>query len=120
MPEQSPVNDSASLQGAFGEMVPFGDPAWYQEWNVPYYNDSHRRFRAEIRAFVEENIMPFCHEWDENKALPKELFRKCAQAGMLAGVIGAPWPAEYADYPRIIGGIKPEEVSSLTRTEELN
>lgn len=22
---------------AFGELVPYGDPAWYQEWHSPYY-----------------------------------------------------------------------------------
>ena len=53
--------------------------------------------------------MPFCHEWDEARALPKDLFKKCAQAGFLAGVLGAPWPKEYADYP-IAGGVTHAEV----------
>ena len=56
--------------------------------------------------------MPFCHEWDEARALPLDLFRKCAKAGFLAGVIGPPWPAEFADYP-IMGGLKPEEVCTF-------
>lgn len=94
--------------------MPFGDPCWYQDWNVPYYNESHIRFRREMRAFVEEHIMPFCHEWDEARALPKDLFRKCAKAGILAGVIGPPWPKKYADYP-VIGGIKHEEVSKFKK-----
>jgi len=105
----SVVDDSR----CFGEMVPFGDPCWYQDWNLPYYTESHRRFRKEMRAFVEENIMPFCHEWDEAKSLPRDLFQKCAKAGFLAGVIGPPWPKEFADYPRIIGGIKPEEFDAF-------
>ena len=51
--------------------VPFGDPYWYQDWNSPYYNDSHVKWRDALREFVEKEIMPFCHEWDEKKAVPK-------------------------------------------------
>lgn len=54
-------------------MIPHGDPSWYQEWHSPYYNDAHRRWRAAIRAFVDKEIMPFVHEWDEKKAMPMEL-----------------------------------------------
>ena len=82
----------AGLTGPFGEMVPFGDPTWYQDWNSPYYNDSHRRFRTAIRAFVEKEITPFCHEWDEAKAIPRKLWEKCYEAGWLPAVAGAPWP----------------------------
>lgn len=46
----------------FGEQIPYGDPAWYQGANSPYYNDSHRKFRAAIREFVDKEIMPNCHE----------------------------------------------------------
>jgi cytochrome b involved in lipid metabolism len=28
---------------AFGELVPFGDPNWYQDFHSPYYNESHRK-----------------------------------------------------------------------------
>jgi hypothetical protein len=65
--------------------------AWYRSWNSPYYNESHHTFRAKIRAFTEKEIMPFCHEWDEAKTLPKELFEKAAAAGWLPVCVGA-WP----------------------------
>ncbi|CAJ0756400.1 11769_t:CDS:1, partial [Entrophospora sp. SA101] len=42
--------------------------------------------------FVEKEIMPYAYEWDEAKRIPKELFIKMADAGILAGVVGAPWP----------------------------
>jgi hypothetical protein len=29
-----------------------------------------------MREFVDKEIMPFCHEWDEEKAIPKELWAK--------------------------------------------
>ena len=42
----------------FGELVPYADPSWYQGWNSPYYNDSHRRFRAAMREIVEKDWKP--------------------------------------------------------------
>jgi len=93
---------------AFGEQIPYGDPTWYQEWESPYYNESHRRFRAAVREFCEKNINPFCHEWDEAKKLPKELYKKMYEAGILPGVAGSVWPTKYVG-ANIAGGVKPEE-----------
>lgn len=40
--------------------------------------------------------------------MPRDIWRKCAEAGWLAGVIGAPWPTKYAG-TKIAGGVLPEE-----------
>ena len=40
---------------------------------------------------METEIMPHTHEWDEKKSLPLELYKKTYQAGILPGVVGAPW-----------------------------
>jgi alkylation response protein AidB-like acyl-CoA dehydrogenase len=50
-----------------------------------------------VRGFVEKEVMPFCHEWDEAKKIPNELFIKAAKAGLLASVIGHADP-EYIPY----------------------
>lgn len=47
----------------FGDGRPFGDPDWYQRWHTPYYNESHKRLRAEVREWVTNEIEPNCHEW---------------------------------------------------------
>jgi len=96
----------------YGEGIPYGDQAWYAGWNTPYYKESHRKFRNAMRAFVDEHIAPYTHEWDEAKQMPKELFAKCAQAGWLAGVIGAPWRTEYAG-DKLAGGIAPNEFDAF-------
>lgn len=96
----------------FGDMVPFGDPNWYQEWRSPYFNESHIRLRKAMREFTEKEIMPFTHEWDENKTLPKELYRKAYEAGWLAGVAALPWPTKYVG-DKIAGGVKPEEFDAF-------
>ena len=66
-------------------------PSWYGKFNSPYYSESHVAFRAKVRAFVETEIMPHTHEWDEKKSLPLELYKKTYEAGILPGVVGAPW-----------------------------
>jgi len=101
------IEDSAECD-PYGDLVPFGDPLWYQEFYSPYYKDSHRRLRAFMREFVDAKVMPFCHEWDENKRIPKELFQECAKAGILPGVTGGPWNQAHSDAPPP-AGIKPEE-----------
>lgn len=101
--------EASGAPAAFGELVPHGDPSWYQEWHSPYYTDSHRRFRAAMREFVEREMMPHCHEWDEARQLPRELYTKAFQAGWLPGVCGRPWPVDLAG-SAIAGGVKPEEV----------
>lgn len=50
-----------------------------------------------MRAFVEAEIMPFTHEWDESKSLPLELYKKTYEAGILPGVVGAPWAGGMGD-----------------------
>src|SRR5690606_33712348 len=97
----------------FGEMVPFGDPAWYQGWKSPYFNESHIRFRKAMREFVDKEITPYCHEWDEARALPKEFYKKVADAGILPCVCGPPWPSKYVDDIKLPGGLKPEEYDAF-------
>jgi alkylation response protein AidB-like acyl-CoA dehydrogenase len=108
--EQGPSSQNMaikSLPEVFGEMIPFGDPVWYQGWYSPYFTDSHRRFRAAMRHWVEREIIPYCFEWEEQKHLPPQIHLKCAEAGWLPGVIGF-WPTEYVGR-EIMGGVKPEE-----------
>uniref|UniRef100_A0A1D1Y850 Long-chain specific acyl-CoA dehydrogenase, mitochondrial n=1 Tax=Anthurium amnicola TaxID=1678845 RepID=A0A1D1Y850_9ARAE len=104
--EETP-QEAASGEGPFGDLVPHGDPYWYQDFHSPYYNDSHRRVRAEVRKFVEAEITPHTFEWDEAKKIPQELFIKAGKAGILPGVCGAPW-AKYTDI-KPIGGVKADE-----------
>ncbi|CAG8575653.1 2229_t:CDS:2 [Funneliformis caledonium] len=101
-------SESASVDGPFGDLVPFGDPYWYQDFYSPYYNDSHRRVRAAVRKFVETEIMPYTFDWDEAKKIPQELFIKAGKVGILPAVCGAPWPGKYTDI-QPIGGVKVEE-----------
>ena len=39
-----------------------------------------------MRLWTEKHAMQNCHQWDENKALPREIFLKAAEAGILQGL----------------------------------
>lgn len=54
------------VAGVFGEGIPYGDPYWYnKQFKSPFYHAGHEEFRAKVRAFVEKEIRPFVHQWDE-------------------------------------------------------
>ena len=77
--------------GAFGDLVPFGDPSWYQRFNSPYYTASHVAWRARMRAFVDEHVVARLHEMEGLSAPPAELLEAAGAAGVLAASVGPPW-----------------------------
>ena len=92
----------------FGEQVPYGDAPSCQGWHSPYYQPHHHTYRAAIRAFVDAHIMPNCHDWDEAKEMPRSLFTNMAEAGILQGVCGPPWPTALVG-DKLAGGLRPEQ-----------
>jgi alkylation response protein AidB-like acyl-CoA dehydrogenase len=79
----------------FGEGVAFGDPSWYQSYNSPYYDDSHKKLRKLFREFTDEHLMSEVHDWDEAGAIPKEVYMEAGKVGCLPLCVGKPWPEKY-------------------------
>lgn len=63
-----------------------------------------------MREWVEKELTPFAHEWDEAGFLPPEIRKKAAF--WLPSVIGY-WPKEYLGNAQVIGGLKPEEFDAF-------
>jgi len=82
---------------AFGDIVPYADPSWYQTYHSPYYNETHVALREEIREWVEEKLMPNVTEWEEAKKVPDEIFRDLGERGYLAGLLGMHYPTQFTD-----------------------
>jgi citronellyl-CoA dehydrogenase len=61
----------------------------------PFYNADHEAFRDVVRRFVQKEIEPYAHEWDEAGTFPRELYRKAAEIGLL----GLGFPEEYGGTP---------------------
>ncbi|KXS22201.1 hypothetical protein M427DRAFT_106591 [Gonapodya prolifera JEL478] len=72
----------------FGDLAAFCEPSWYQDFYSPYYTDSHRKFRAWIRSWVSQNIVPHGEEWEESAQrhgtyAPHSLWLEAGKAGIL-------------------------------------
>jgi len=82
--------------GLFGSDVPFAEPPDLRGEFSPFYSEDHRAWRAKVRKFVEEEILPHCEEWDELGEFPGQELRRKAYA---AGIYGAMWPREFGGTP---------------------
>lgn len=102
----------------FGDGNPFSDPGWYQAYNSPYYNDTHKKLRKFFRDYVEENLMANVHEWDEAGVIPKEIYKAAGENGTIALCIGRPWPKEYiGECP---WGFEPDYFHELIMYDEIS
>ncbi|GAA5999460.1 hypothetical protein JCM5350_001110, partial [Sporobolomyces pararoseus] len=70
----------------FGDLIPFGDPAWYQDWSSPYYKPSHYKVRRAIREFTDTYLTPNAYEWDQKKEIPPEEYKRIADHGILCAI----------------------------------
>lgn len=106
----------------FGDLVPFGDPSWYQGYSSPYYNESHVALRNEVRQWVESEIEPYVTEWDEAKQVPASIYKQLGERGYLAGLLGGVgYPAHLAKYK--VKSVAPEHwdhFHELIITDELS
>ncbi|GAB7355389.1 hypothetical protein MBLNU459_g5910t1 [Dothideomycetes sp. NU459] len=82
------AHEEAEALDQFGEMIPGADPNWYQSYHSPYFNQTHADLRAEVRQWVEDDIMPNVTEWDEAKKVPDSIYQAMGERGYLAGLLG--------------------------------
>ena len=80
--------DEEEAMDQFGSMIPYADPSWYQSYHTPYFNQTHADLRAEVREWMEEEIMPNVTEWDEAKKVPDSVYKAMGEKGYLAGLLG--------------------------------
>lgn len=90
------------LPNVFGELVPWGDPNWYQGWSSPYYNETHVKFRNQVREFCNKELIPNVHRWDESKKIPKTFLAAAAKVGVLQIIVGVGWPEKYCAMPSTV------------------
>jgi acyl-CoA dehydrogenase len=55
------------------------------------FREEHELFRSSVRKFIEKEIAPFHRQWEEEGIVPRELWLKAGEAGMLCCTI----PEEY-------------------------
>ena len=79
--------------------------------DAPFEGDldaSHHMFRAACARFVRDEVAPHAHAWEEAEALPPDLWRRAADAGLLG-------PA----FPQALGGGGGDVLHLVVSTEAL-
>ena len=74
----------------------------------PFYNAEHEAYRGVVRRFVEREIEPYAHQWDEAGEFPRMLYEKAAAIGLL----GLGFPEQY-------GGIEADSFMWIVAVQEL-
>jgi acyl-CoA dehydrogenase len=55
------------------------------------FREEHEMFRDTVRKFIEKEIAPYHAQWEKDKIVPRDLWRKAGEAGMLCCTV----PEEY-------------------------
>jgi acyl-CoA dehydrogenase len=74
----------------------------------PFYTAEHEAYRDVVRRFVQKEIEPYAHAWDEAGEFPRALYLKAAEIGLL----GLGFPEEY-------GGIPADQFMRIVASQEL-
>ena len=72
------------------------------------FTPEHEMFRDLVRRFVQDEITPHVDEWEEREEIPRELFRRMGELGLL----GIEYPTQY-------GGAEADFWMTVVLTEEL-
>ena len=51
------------------------------------YNDDHEAFRQTVRRFMQEEVAPHAAQWSEDKIVPKSLWPKAGELGLLCPTV---------------------------------
>ncbi|KAK6333065.1 hypothetical protein TWF718_010889 [Orbilia javanica] len=120
-PTTSSAEPAVTVLDTYGDLIPYGDPGWYQSYHSPYYKASHAALRAEVREWITNDIEPYVTEWDEARSVPDSVFKTMGERGYLAGLLGVKYPVEYTD--RRVASVPAEEwdhFHELIVTDELS
>ncbi|KAF2275963.1 putative acyl-CoA dehydrogenase [Westerdykella ornata] len=119
-PTEKPKEEAEALE-PYGDLIPYADPSWYQSYHSPYFNETHAALRAEVRQWVEEEIMPNVTEWDEAKKVPDSIYKQMGERGYLAGLLGVHYPKHLTD--KRVASVPPEKwdlFHEMLLTDELS
>ena len=58
---------------------------------MEYFREEHELFRASLRDFLQREVVPNINQWEEEKKIPREIWKKMGAMGYL----GLSYPKEY-------------------------
>ncbi|KAG8168154.1 hypothetical protein KVR01_003843 [Diaporthe batatas] len=96
--------------------VPFSEPPWLLGLPSPIFKETHRKWQANVRAFVDKNLVKDALEWEKAEAVPPHVFETFARANMLIPCLPAPLPVAWLKrlgIHELLGGLKVEDFDYL-------
>jgi alkylation response protein AidB-like acyl-CoA dehydrogenase len=72
------------------------------------FEHEHEEFRNTVRRFLSEECTPFHEQWEENRCVPREIWRRAGELGMLN-----------ATTPEAYGGLGLDRRFSMIASEEI-
>lgn len=96
--------------------IPFSEPPWLLGLPSPIFKETHRKWQANVRAFVEKNLLKEALEWERAEAVPSHVFETFASANMLIPCLPAPLPVAWLKrlgIHELLGGLKVEDFDYL-------
>jgi len=75
--------------------IPFSEPPWLCGLPSPYFTESHRKWQAAIRPFLQERLHHHAVEWEVAETIPEHVFGEFAADNMLVPALPAPLPVEW-------------------------
>ena len=66
--------------------------------NRTLFDSEHEIFRESVRRFIEKEITPYHEEWEKDGVVPRELWLKAGEAGMLCCTVPEEYGGAGADY----------------------
>lgn len=106
--------------------VPFSEPPWLLGMPSPIFKETHRKWQANVRSFVESNLLPHAIEWEKAENVPPHVFETFAKANMLIPALPAPLPVEWLKrlgIHELLGGLEVEEfdyIHALIYADEMS
>ncbi|KAJ8606571.1 hypothetical protein MRB53_040871 [Persea americana] len=102
--------------------VPFAEPGWLSpQYKSPYYNETHRALRRELRVFVDKYVTPEAQAKEaDGTYISQELINRMAETNVLAMRLG---PGKHLHGRKLLGGVKGEEFDyfhDLVTAQELS
>lgn len=58
---------------------------------MSHFTEEHELFRQSLRAFINKEVQPNIEEWEENRRIPRSIWKKMGEMGFL----GLSYPEEY-------------------------
>ena len=76
-------------------------------------DETHEAWRRSVRGFIDREIMPHVEAWEEAGRIPRALYKKASEAGLLGVGYPESYGGEGTDFDRFHGIVTSEELARI-------